>query len=355
MTLAAKLVLAALVAAVLTSPAAAQPKVPANRNSVAPGAAPLQSAPSNAAKPDLAFGAFQRGEFLTAFQFATERIEQNNDPIAMTLLGELYANGFGMPQDDNKAAEWYRLAAARGDRNAMFALAMFALNGRAGPRDREQSAKWLAAAAKLGHPEAAYDLALLYVEGQLFPQDFKRAAELLRVAADAGSPDAQYALGTFYKDGRGVPKDMHEAVKLWAAAALADNTDAQVEYGIALYNGDGVARDEDAAAELFRKAARRGSPIAQDRLARILASGLGAPRDPVKVVKWHLVSRAAGETDITLDDFMAKLDAATVAEGEKQAQPWLEALKQAQAARLQETKQEQAQLPQQLQAAPAKR
>ncbi|MGC2123101.1 MAG: tetratricopeptide repeat protein, partial [Xanthobacteraceae bacterium] len=203
---------------------------------------------------------------------------------------------------------------------------------------------WLAAAAKLGHPEAAYDLALLYIEGQLFPQDFKRAAELLRQAADAGSPQAQYALGTFYKDGRGVPKDQHEAVKLWAAATLADNTDAEVEYAIALYNGDGVARDEDAAAAIFKKAALHGSPIAQDRLARILASGLGAPRDPAQAVKWHLVSRAAGETDITLDDFMAKLDPATVAEGTKLAKPWLDGLKDAQQAQAQLTKEEQAPL-----------
>ena len=47
----------------------------------------------------------------------------------MTLLGELYANGLGVPQDDKKAAEWYKLAAARGDANAMFALAMFRHQG----------------------------------------------------------------------------------------------------------------------------------------------------------------------------------------------------------------------------------
>ena len=98
----------------------------------------------------------------------------------MTLLGELYAGGLGVPQNDVKAADWYKLAADRGDREAMFALAMFRLQGRAGPRDRDAGAKWLAAAAKLGHPLAAYDLALLYIEGQLFPQDFTRAAELLR-------------------------------------------------------------------------------------------------------------------------------------------------------------------------------
>jgi len=83
------------------------------------------------AEPDLAYGAFQRGRFLTAFGLATHRAEAG-DMKAMTLLGELYANGLGVPQNDARADEWYRLAAARGDREAMFALAMFRLRGRAG-------------------------------------------------------------------------------------------------------------------------------------------------------------------------------------------------------------------------------
>src|SRR5580704_4841090 len=219
----------------------------------------LSLRPAAAAEPDLAFGAFQTGHYLTAFGIATNRVELRKDPKSMTLLGELYAGGLGVPQNDAKAAEWYQFAAARGDREAMFALAMFRLRGRAGPRDRDAAAKWLAAAAKLGHPLAAYNLALLYIEGQLFPQDFNRAAELMREAADAASPEAQYALGTFYKQGRGVPKDPREAARLWALAALADNIDAQVEYAIALFNGDGVAKNEQAAAALFRRAAVRGN------------------------------------------------------------------------------------------------
>jgi TPR repeat protein len=168
---------------------------------------------AEAGEPDIAYGAFQRGYYLTAFALATERVEAKKDVNAMTLLGELYAGGLGIRQDDAKAAEWYKLAADRGDRDAMFALAMFRLQGRTGPRDRDAAAKWLAAAAKLGHAVAAYDLALLYIEGQLFPQDFTRAAELLRVAAQAGNPEAQYALGTLYKQGRGVPKEMKEATR----------------------------------------------------------------------------------------------------------------------------------------------
>ncbi len=275
-------------------------------------AKPIAAAAQPARSPDLAYGAFQRGYFLTAFSLATDRVTNATDPKAMTLLGELYASGLGVPQDDQRAAEWYRLAAARGDSNAMFALAIFAIKGRAGPRDRQ-----------------------VYIEGQMFPQDLNRAAELLRIAAQAGSADAQYALGTFYKAGRGVPQDTRQAVQLWEQAALADNTDAQVEYAIALYNGDGVEPNQEAATALFRKAAMHGSAIAQDRLARILVSGRGAPVNLAEAAKWHLVSRAGGETDLELDDVVNKLDPQTRAAAEKAAKPWLDeiaAARQAQAA-----------------------
>jgi uncharacterized protein len=289
---------------------------------------PLSLGAASAAEPDLAFGAFQTGHYLTAFNIATNRIELKKDPKSMTLLGELYAGGLGVPQNDVKAADWYKLAADRGDREAMFALAMFRVQGRGGPRDRDAGAKWLAAAAKLGHPLAAYDLALLYMEGQLFPQDFTRAAELLRTAAQAGNPEAQYALGTLYKQGRGVAKDMKQAAQLWGLAAIADNGDAQVEYGIALFNGEGVPKNEHAAAVIFKQAALHGNPVAQDRLARILAEGRGAPKNPVEATKWHLISKARGETNLTLDDFVNKLDPATRAAGEKAAQPFIDALKE---------------------------
>ena len=94
-----------------------------------------QPIPGNA---DVAYGAFQRGFYLTALAEATKRAQQN-DPPAMTLLGELYAQGLGVGRDDSKAAQWYKLAAAHGDRDAMFALAMFNFEGRAGPRNRKKA------------------------------------------------------------------------------------------------------------------------------------------------------------------------------------------------------------------------
>jgi uncharacterized protein len=242
----------------------------------------------------------------------------------MTLLGELYSNGLGVPLDDTKAARWYQLAAQRGDRNAMFALAIFHIARRGGLHDRAEAAKLLTAAAKLGSAPAAYDLGLLYLEGQQFPKDFGRAAELFKMASQQGNAEAQYALATLYKDGKGVEKNPEEATRLLAAAALADNIDAQVEYAIALFNGTGVpGRDKAKAVALLRKAALRGSPIAQNRLAWLLSVGDGAAANPIEAIKWHLIARAGGKGDPDLDQYAAKQTPQIRAAAEKAAQPWL--------------------------------
>jgi TPR repeat protein len=319
---AARIAIAAL-AALLLGPLTAE-TAPAPKPKAAPEPPTTASTPSPADRePDTAFAAFQRGYYITAFAEATRRVDQKSDVKAMTLLGELYADGLGVPRDDLKAAKWYQLAADRGDREAMFALAMFKLVGRAGARDRDAAAKLMTAAAKLGHAASAYNLGLLYLEGQLFPQDFTRAAELFRLAAEAGNSEAQYALATFYKEGRGTPKDLREAARLLGAAALVRNIDAEVEYGIALFNGTGVARNETAAFPYLFKAARKGSPIAQRRLAFMYATGRGATADPVQAARWHLIARAGGDNDQFLDEFVRKMKPADRTAAEEAAKPWL--------------------------------
>jgi hypothetical protein len=283
---------------------------------------PLPPPATDNSKIDAAYGAFQRGYYLTALADATQRAE-HNDPVAMTLLGEIYAQGLGVGRDDSKAAQWYKLAAAHGDRDAMFALAMFNLEGRAGPRNTGEADRLLEAAAQLGHAAAAYDLGLLYLQGQQFPQDFAKAATLFKQASAAGNPEAQYALATMYKEGRGVPKDAKDATRLMGLASVAGFVDAMVEYAIAEFNGDGVEKNESAAANLFLAAARRGNPIAQDRLSRILMAGRGLPADPTEAVKWHVIAKALGASDPDLDVFVSQQRPDVREAAEKAAKKWL--------------------------------
>ena len=184
------------------------------------------TAPSFAEEPDFAYGDYQRGRYVAAFREATRRVEQKSDPKSMTLLAELYADGLGVPNDDKKAAEWYRLAAARGDREAMFALAMFKMTGRGGPADRPERSdcsKRRSSSAKSSRPTT---WRCSISKASRCRGMSNRAAELMTMAAKAGHPEAQYALATFYKEGRGVPKDLEEAARLLGIGARGQHRSA---------------------------------------------------------------------------------------------------------------------------------
>jgi hypothetical protein len=60
-----------------------------------PELAPPPPAPGG---PDLAYGAFQRGFYHTAFDIAIKRAEAGDVP-AQTLFGIIYEGGYGVPQD----------------------------------------------------------------------------------------------------------------------------------------------------------------------------------------------------------------------------------------------------------------
>ncbi|MFI4972856.1 MAG: sel1 repeat family protein, partial [Hyphomicrobiales bacterium] len=79
--------------ATLAAPALAQP---AKKK---PPPAPPAATKFDTGNLDIAYGAFQRGYYLTALAEATKRAQQN-DTAAMTLLGEIYAQGLGVGRDD---------------------------------------------------------------------------------------------------------------------------------------------------------------------------------------------------------------------------------------------------------------
>lgn len=262
---------------------------------------------AGAAEPDLAYGAYQRGLYLTAFREATLRLEKNNDDAAaMTLLGELYNQGLGVAMDPKKAAEWYLLAAQRGDANAMASLGLMALDGRGMEKDPVQGKAWLEKAAEKGNAVACHNLALLLLTSGS-DMDLEQAVGLLRKAAEAEIPDAQHALGVLYLKGRGVAKDASEAARLFERAARNGSSVGEVEYAILLFNGEGVPASESQAARYFRRAAAKGNAIAQNRLARLLVVGRGVPANKVDAAAWHILAAAQGLTDPWLDNALKDL------------------------------------------------
>jgi TPR repeat protein len=256
---------------------------------------------AHAAEPDTAYAAYQTGHYRRALAEALKRIEaDSSDAAAMTLVGELYRQGLGVPQDRTIATEWYERASARGDVNAHFALASALLAGPDAARNRDRAGELLRKAAAAGHPAANYNLALaLLATGQ--EADLKRAVACLEIAARYGLGDAMHALATLARQGRGLPQSDAKAAEWMGKAAAAGQIAGEVEYAIMLFNGTGVAKDEAAAIRLFQRAAEKGNPIAQNRLARLYSAGRGVSRDSIQAASWHLAARAQGLDDDQLD------------------------------------------------------
>ena len=75
--------------------------------------------------------------------------------MAQTNLGGLYLNGLGVPQDDEKARQWFEEAAAQGFADAQIALGGLYAFGHGVPRNYGRAYMWLilAAAHSKGIPQ----------------------------------------------------------------------------------------------------------------------------------------------------------------------------------------------------------
>jgi TPR repeat protein len=272
--------------------------------------------------PDYAYGAFQRGWFLTAFGLALDEAKQGK-ASAQTLLGVLLLRGLGVKQDLAAAADWFGLAGNAGDREALYALGQLYLDGQGVEKDPVKAADYFRKAADKGQPGAARELGYLLLEGKGEEKNAMLAAAYLRRAAGLGDFDAQYTLAGLFVEGVGVMADEAQAARWFAEAARNGHVGAQVEYAILLFNGRGVPKDEAAAAGWFMRAANEDNPVAQVRLARLLAEGKGIPRDDAEAARWYFIAKERGLDDEFMEGWIEKLDEKTRSLAQAAADEWL--------------------------------
>jgi hypothetical protein len=168
------------------------------------------------------FDAYQRHDYHGALQ-VWRPLADHGDASAQNNLGDLYAKGEGVGQDDAEAVRWYRLAADQ------------------------------------GLPSAQVNLGVAYAKGRGVTKDYAETAKWFRKSADQGLAAAHDWLGVAYAAGKGVPKDDDAAVKLWLLAAGKGLADGQGNLGVAYANGEGVARDYIRAYMWYSLAASQGN------------------------------------------------------------------------------------------------
>jgi TPR repeat protein len=258
-------------------------------------------------QPDLAYGAFQRGFYLTAFKYALPRA-QLGDPAAQTLIGELYDKGLGIRLDKKESTQWYKFAAKSGSREAQFSYALKLLEGKYVAKDEPAARELLKLAANAGHPVAQFNYAQIVMDERPTSRGIEIALGYYEKAAEMGVADAYYAMAQIHSRGVGTAgPDEKKARELLIKAAKNGFDNAQVELAIWMANGRGGEKDLDGALSWFSIAANRDNVIAQNRLARMLVLGLGTEVKPEEAAKWYVLARRSGHKDAMLDDFFNSL------------------------------------------------
>ncbi len=253
---------------------------------------------------DEAFGAFQRGLYLTAHNLAKPLAENGNAP-AQVLLAEILARGLGVKRNPQEAAKWYKAAAGQGIPEAEFQYALLLLQGSLFPKDTAQALKLMRKAADAGNRLAQFNTAQLIVQRDRGSASVKEALTFFRKAAEAGLPDAQYAVSQIYATGAdgAVPNDA-EALK-WLTLSARQNYDtAQLDLGTWLVDGRGTKRNYEAGFSWLKAAADQGNIAAQNRVAKLYRAGVGVEADLIEAAAWYTLARRGGLIDREMDVFL---------------------------------------------------
>ena len=254
-------------------------------------------------KIDDAYGAFQRGYYLTAFQRALPRA-QLGDPAAQTLIAELMTQGMGVKRDTKDAAFWYSKAAEGGDPTSMFKYALILMEGRDVPRDQKKADEWMKKAAEAGQASAEFNVAQMLTAENPGLKGLQLALPYYEKSAAQGIADAQYAVSQLYLNLPDLPPEKKSRAREWLSRAANSGYDtAQLDMGIWLINGTGGKQDLENGFNWMRVAAYRGNIVAQNKLAHLYINAIGTKQDPVAAATWYVISRRAGLKDPELEDF----------------------------------------------------
>ena len=157
------------------------------------------------------------GDDLAAFVDPLKTRAAQGEAKAQTILGILYDEGRGVPQDYTEALKWYHLAAAQGEAPAQHNLGNLYAEGRGVPQDYAEALKWFRLAAAQGDALAQYHLGLMYAKGYGVPQNHIEAHKWFNLAAASSTSKPNRDRAVEARDklaARMTPAQLAEAQKL---------------------------------------------------------------------------------------------------------------------------------------------
>ena len=201
---------------------------------------------------DAGLKAAQAGDFQTALKEWKPLADQGH-AYAQYNLGIMYANGYGVPEDDAEAVRWYRLAADQGHAGAQYNLGLKYANGEGVLQDNVTAHMWFNIAGANGDEDGRDNREK--IEWKMTPADISEAQKRARIYM--ASIEIALTTVTLERDALLARVESSDADSQSASARLAS---AQEALAVALAEADAL----------------RAGLGDEDELRKLLASALAA-------------------------------------------------------------------------------
>ncbi|WP_377298400.1 peptidoglycan-binding protein [Rhizobium sp. SGZ-381] len=182
----------------------------------------------------------------------------------------------------------------------------------------------LADAAAGGNRQALFEIAVRLGDGEGVAPNPAEAARFYGLAAQRGYAPAQYRLASLYEKGTGVPRDPARAVSLYEQAANAGNAGAMHNLAVLYASGATGSADYKAAVEWFGRAADLGVTDSQFNLAILFARGNGTVQNLEESYKWFAIAANGGDRDAAAkrDDVASAMKPAQLESARQKVASW---------------------------------
>lgn len=216
-----------------------------------------------------------------------------NDVPSMLLLGEMYEQGMGVTKDLKKSLEWTKKAALKGSSDAAYELAEMYEQGNGVPKDMAESVKWYTIAADKGDVDAMISLGFCYMEGDGVPADRKAGHDWFMKAADKGEPEAMRYLGDYYAQAD-MGNDCNKAIGWYMKAADAGDSISVKPVGVSVMKDECATVDKYEVAQWMKKHAEMNNPEACFYMGGFYVMGIGVKKNPGKGMEMLIRDRELG-------------------------------------------------------------
>jgi TPR repeat protein len=210
-------------------------------------------------------------------------------PQAYERLGSAYYDGRGVPQDDEEALMWHKLAWEELPRVTVLIASYYQRRN-----DTEQMLQWAERGAARGDARSADALARTYRFSSVIAKDLPKALSWYQRAYELGDDGALAEIGRMYQHGEGVQQDIPRAIEYYRKAIEKGRS---VYWRVADAYENMSPRDDHSAFEWHKKGAEAGEALSMYYLAAQYRDGTGVKQNYKEALDWYKKAAGTGDRD----------------------------------------------------------